>query len=61
MPIELQDKIDDILAQVKDQENAFLKIVEASKFLLSRTKDLTKGLEKRETRFDKLRSKFAQK
>jgi len=35
--------------------------MEASKFLLSRTKDLTKELEKRDNKFDKLRSKFAQK
>jgi hypothetical protein len=35
--------------------------VEASQFLLSRTKDLTKGIEKRDTKFDRLKTKFSQK
>ena len=61
IPTEVQDKLDDILGQVKDSENAFVKIVEASQFLLKRTKDLSKAVDKREQKFDKLRSKFAQK
>jgi hypothetical protein len=61
VPTEVLDKIDDMLCQVQDKENAFFKIVEASQFLLSRTKDLTKGIEKRDTKFDRLKTKFSQK
>lgn len=56
--IEQQEKIDEMIALISDQEQSFGKMIDVAQFLLKRTKDLAKCNSKKDNKYDKMRSKL---